>query len=381
MVRITFKKHIISNILVVSFFVIISILQACNPEIPLIIESPTDTVEVGLDYEILRSWILGDKGYLTHIWGEEECKIWGALEGCKECDDCKHTGVDFGTSGVYEDVYAVADGEIVGFGGPTGKICIFTETMDITFCYLHLSSIARTYGRVSKGDFIGKVGMVGADSVHLHFEARKGHRKYGACCFEDTLNPVESAKNARNVSIIVFPTIEASATQILKTTPTLSATSQLDMCNDEKMLQDDDPYLILQCITYLVDKKKARLISALVGEGGTQFAPYATGMHTDGFRSGNDVALILEQAISDVEPKCLGFDIGGDRSAFSIYFQDIMIDWTALGFEDISDSGNMSQFLFWWTENGWILRYITPLPEWAVPDWVNLDKLQRCPEL
>jgi Tol biopolymer transport system component len=155
------------------------------------------------EYETLRYWLLQDKGYLTAKWGEEDCKYWGSLgTPCPNCGDCKHPGVDYGTNGVYENVYAVASGEIVGKnGGPTGKICIYNRPTKVTFCYLHFLSFEVTSGEVQQGELIGKTGKTGVNSIHLHFEARAGEKVSAACCYNDTINPIEAAIRARGKAI------------------------------------------------------------------------------------------------------------------------------------------------------------------------------------
>ena len=163
-------------------------------------DNTNQTLQTSSDYETLRSWLLGDKGYLTAKWGEEDCNYWGSLGGlCSKCGDCNHTGVDYGTSGKYENVYAVASGYIVLVVGERNLLCIYNEPTKVTFCYLHLSSFEVTSGGVQQGELIGKTGMRGANSIHLHFEARPGEKAYAACCYNDTINPIEAAELARTI--------------------------------------------------------------------------------------------------------------------------------------------------------------------------------------
>jgi Tol biopolymer transport system component len=161
------------------------------------------------EYEMLRYWLLQDKGHLTAKWGEEDCNLWGSLGGsCPNCGDCKHTGVDYGTNGVNEKVYSVASGSIVSVNEDIGQICTYNEPQDVTFCYLHLSTFTKTNGKVIQGGLIGKTGMRGADAIHLHFEARAGKRAFAACCYSDTINPIEAAIRARGEANTLTPPAE-----------------------------------------------------------------------------------------------------------------------------------------------------------------------------
>jgi TolB protein len=170
---------------------------------------------------MLRYWLLQDKGYLTAKWGEEDCNLWGSLgDSCPNCGDCKHTGVDYGTSGKYENVYAVASGYITQIVEKTGQICIYNEPTNVTFCYLHLSSFAVISGGVQQGELIGKTGKTGANSIHLHFEARAGEKAYAACCYNHTINPVEAALRARGEAVTLTPPTE---TVVAPTAPPILA--------------------------------------------------------------------------------------------------------------------------------------------------------------
>lgn len=154
------------------------------------------TAAVGItteEYKVLRTWTLGSSGSPSATYGQVDCGIWG-----KTYTDCKHPGVDYSTGGKAINVYAVGDGVVTGVGGDTGKVCYYHKTTDKTFCALHLSKINVVVGNtVTKSTVIGQTGKVGANSVHLHFEARTGKRTAAAPNFAGSVDPYAAAKAVR----------------------------------------------------------------------------------------------------------------------------------------------------------------------------------------
>jgi len=145
------------------------------------------------DYKTLRTWTLGSSGLPSARYGDVNCSVWKNIY-----PDCKHTGVDYGTSGQYINVYSVGDGIVTGTGGSTGRVCIYNSKRGKTLCYLHLSTISvRNGDSVKKGNKIGKTGKTGASAVHLHFEARSGNKSSAAAKYSDTINPYDAAKSVR----------------------------------------------------------------------------------------------------------------------------------------------------------------------------------------
>lgn len=154
-------------------------------------------------FEELRDLIIKDNGNLIARWGEEDCsQPWGNLgKDCPNCGDCKHTGVDFGTNGESVDFYAVADGVITETDSAIGMICLYSSIVDVTFIYLHASSINVEKDQpVTMGTVLGKTGNIGTYELKLHFEAQNGNKPEPACCFKNTINPYQAVRDVIHLS-------------------------------------------------------------------------------------------------------------------------------------------------------------------------------------
>lgn len=98
--------------------------------------------------------------------------------GCRVSDNelvsSYHTGLDIGAN-TGTKIYAAHDGIVTKAENfSTYGKCIIIENGDLSIVYAHCSSINIKKGAsVSKGDFIGKVGMTGnATGPHLHLEIK-----------------------------------------------------------------------------------------------------------------------------------------------------------------------------------------------------------------
>jgi murein DD-endopeptidase MepM/ murein hydrolase activator NlpD len=148
------------------------------------------------EYEKLRLWTLGYKGVPSAKWGDVNCSVWGEIY-----PDCKHTGVDYGTSGKQVDIKSVCYGKVIYTGGALGRVNIYNKTTDTTFIYMHLSEIyVENQDIVTADTVIGKTGRTAPSQmpIHLHFEARKGKQTYAAARYSDTINPYQAAAKHYN---------------------------------------------------------------------------------------------------------------------------------------------------------------------------------------
>lgn len=91
-----------------------------------------------------------------------------------------HAGIDISGNGVYGKPVVAADGGVVaeintaGWGSGYGKYIIIDHGGGYRTVYAHLSAVnVRAGQKVSKGQFIGRVGNTGQSyGAHLHFEIR-----------------------------------------------------------------------------------------------------------------------------------------------------------------------------------------------------------------
>ncbi len=91
-----------------------------------------------------------------------------------------HGGLDIGTGGRTNPIFAAAGGEIVqaGWNWSYGNYIIIDHGGDLATLYAHLSSMrVRAGDRVLRGDTIGNAGTTGVSTgIHLHFEVRDYNR-------------------------------------------------------------------------------------------------------------------------------------------------------------------------------------------------------------
>lgn len=97
------------------------------------------------------------------------------------CSNGYHPGIDlYACTGT--PVYSPLSGIVQNISSATGTVAIYNATYDLTFVFIHLSSINVSIGNsISVGTAIGLSGSQGATGAHLHLELRAGVKNGGAC--------------------------------------------------------------------------------------------------------------------------------------------------------------------------------------------------------
>jgi Peptidase family M23/Secretion system C-terminal sorting domain/CARDB len=89
--------------------------------------------------------------------------------------NCIHKGLDQRCTSS-TSLYSPISGVIVASGGSLGQVGIYNSTHNLTFHFLHLSSVAVAKGtNVTVGQYVGNAGSMGASAVHCHTEIRSGN--------------------------------------------------------------------------------------------------------------------------------------------------------------------------------------------------------------
>lgn len=254
-------------------------------------------------YDELRGWLLNDKGVLSARWGADDCsQQYGNLGGeCPNCGDCKHTGVDYATNWEFVNFHAVANGVITETDASTGKVCLYNPEGNTTFIYLHASSIYVQKGQtVTTGMPIGRIGNTGTYEVYLHLEARPGKETTTACCFNDTINPYQAAKNARDLAMVSIG-LERNDTKIFshttpkpKPSPTPKATPTCPPCTPKSES--------ISLSRYYTDGTLNDFVGSNVG----QCTWYVYGRIQEKGLITRDYLKALETKLKDLETKLLG---------------------------------------------------------------------------
>lgn len=169
-------------------------------------------------YELLRQFLLGSAGTLTHTqkWGNRS-PINATVCNKDSSLNQLHVGVDYGAN-VGTPVLSATPGRVerINRGSPCSNSdqCLSTlvsyhEATQTSFIYLHMKTIDLSLQRgdlVSMGQLLGTVGARGrVTGSHLHFEARhvnsepfQGIKTAGALCIDGTINPFGAVMMARS---------------------------------------------------------------------------------------------------------------------------------------------------------------------------------------
>jgi hypothetical protein len=164
----------------------------------------------------------------------------------------------------------------------------------------------------------------------------------------------------------VFPTTAGRA----ETTPEAPATITASKPETLPVLDKSDFASVVQWLNYMMNHKKPEMITALVGSNGTRLLSYGVGADPLGYNNADEVFKILEESLVRSEPACHGYNpnFGSLPDKGIIYFRGINFNWQERGVSTDGVKDNMSGFQFYKQDQGWELTWITPIPEWAMPD-------------
>lgn len=151
---------------------------------------------------------------------------------------------------------------------------------------------------------------------------------------------------------------------------TASYRSKSPLVPDSPSLDKNDLSSVMQWMTSLMKDKEPMRINPLIGSSGTVFAPYAIGAQPKGSNNSNEIVKALETALRISEPVCIGYDpnFGTLPDKAIIYFQGVTFEESQVGVTN----ENVTGFQFFKLQDGWELIFITPIPEWGVPEQQSL---------
>lgn len=127
-------------------------------------------------------------------------------------------------------------------------------------------------------------------------------------------------------------------------------------------LARDDLSSVIEWVTYSVKYKEPSRLAPLIGQHGTGFAEFGTGVEFVGFDNSDLIVEELKKTLQDSEPICLGYNavFGSRPDKAIIVFQGIDFDWPKLGLSGAQGSDTVA-FQFFQFDESWEFVVITPI--------------------